>query len=283
MANAAMAHFGLDPGRFVRWMGGEYTGQHCDAYLTLAAVKGHVSTNDYEQMKRILLGGCPAQLDFEEPLSNKIEMIDQGNSKSFNANTALVLKTMNKEDRYSHLIPLDEIMCCYSPYCCHTTQTMVIEAGKNDRLCWDGLTTIKPTNTVMNQVTPVICEAPITFGHVKMQLYTDIYNTRVSCYPTFTILLAMADVKSCFCFSCIHADLTGVFDFLSGGYFNLATAMVFGSTASTSSWEPFWRAIQALSIVYTHCHDLIDKHRKLLDMISWAPLDRAPNLTKAVP
>jgi hypothetical protein len=27
MANAAMAHFGLDPGRFVQWMGGEYTGQ----------------------------------------------------------------------------------------------------------------------------------------------------------------------------------------------------------------------------------------------------------------
>ncbi len=27
MANAAMAHFGLDPGRFVRWMGGDYTGQ----------------------------------------------------------------------------------------------------------------------------------------------------------------------------------------------------------------------------------------------------------------
>ncbi len=76
MANAAMAHFGLDPGRFVRWMGGEYTGQHQDAYSTLAAVKGHVSTNDYEQMKRILLDGYPAQLNFEEPLSNKIEMID---------------------------------------------------------------------------------------------------------------------------------------------------------------------------------------------------------------
>jgi hypothetical protein len=28
MANVAMAHFGLDPGRFVQWMGGEYTGQH---------------------------------------------------------------------------------------------------------------------------------------------------------------------------------------------------------------------------------------------------------------
>ncbi len=72
----------------------------------------------------------PAQLDFEEPLSNKIEMIDQDNSKSFNANTALVLKTMNKEDQYIHLIPLDEIMCHFAPYCCHTTQTMVIKAGR---------------------------------------------------------------------------------------------------------------------------------------------------------
>jgi hypothetical protein len=233
-------------------------------------------------MKRILLNGCPAQLNFEEPLSNKIEMIDQGNSKSFNANTALVLKTMNKEDQHSHLIPLDEIMCPFSPYCRHTTQTMVIKAGKNNRLCWDGPTTIKPTDIVMNQVTPVIHEAPITFGHVKMQLYTDIYNTCIS-YPTFTILLAMAGVKACFCFPCIHADLTGAFGFLAGGYFNLATAMVFGSTASASSWELFRHAIQALSVVYAHRHDLIDKHRKFLDMISWAPLDGAPDLAKAVP
>ncbi len=76
MANATMAHFGLNPGRFVRWMSSKYTGQHQDTYSTLAAVKGHVSTNDYNQMKRILLKGCPAQLNFEEPLSNKIEMID---------------------------------------------------------------------------------------------------------------------------------------------------------------------------------------------------------------
>ncbi len=38
MANAAMAHFGLDPGRFVRWMGGKYTDQYQDAHSTLAAV-----------------------------------------------------------------------------------------------------------------------------------------------------------------------------------------------------------------------------------------------------
>jgi hypothetical protein len=93
----------------------------------------------------------------------------------------------------------------------------------------------------------------------------------------------MADVKACFRFPCIHADLTGAFGFLAGGYFNLATAMVSRSTASASSWEPFRRTIQALTVVYAHCHDLIKKHRKFLDMISWAPLDPAPDLAKAVP
>jgi hypothetical protein len=116
-------------------MGGKYTGQHRDTHSTLAAVRSHVSADGYEHMKRILLNGCPAQLDVEEPLSNKMEMTKGGNSKSFNNNTALVPKTMNKEDRYSHLIPLDEIMCRFSQYCCHTTQTMVIKQGKSDHLC----------------------------------------------------------------------------------------------------------------------------------------------------
>jgi hypothetical protein len=81
MAYAAMAHFGLDLGRFIQWKGGEYKGQHLDTHSTLAAGRGHVSADDYAHMKRILLDGCPAQLDFEEPLSNKIEMIKCGNSK----------------------------------------------------------------------------------------------------------------------------------------------------------------------------------------------------------
>jgi hypothetical protein len=115
-----------------------------------------------------------------------------------------------------------------------------------------------------------------------MQLYIYIYNTRVS-YLTFIILLAMADVKACFCYPCIHTDLTGAFGFLAGGYFNLATAMVFGSIASASSWEPFQHAIQALSVVYVHRRDLTEKHKKFLDMISWATLDPAPDLARAIP
>jgi hypothetical protein len=38
-------------------------------------VRGYVLADDYAHMKRILLDGCPSQLDFKEPLSNKIKMI----------------------------------------------------------------------------------------------------------------------------------------------------------------------------------------------------------------
>jgi hypothetical protein len=82
MANAAMVHFGLDLGRFVQWMGGKDTGQHRDMHSTLAAVRGHVSADDYAHMERILYYSCPAQLDFKEPLSNKIKMIKCGHSKA---------------------------------------------------------------------------------------------------------------------------------------------------------------------------------------------------------
>jgi hypothetical protein len=65
-------------------------------------------------------------------------------------------------------------------------------------------------------------------------------------YPTATILLGLADIKACFRYPRIHANLTGAFGFIADKFYNLALAMVFGSTASASSWEAFRRAIEAL-------------------------------------
>jgi hypothetical protein len=38
MASAAMIHFGLDPGKFVRFLSGKYTGQNWDVRCTLDAI-----------------------------------------------------------------------------------------------------------------------------------------------------------------------------------------------------------------------------------------------------
>ena len=168
MDSAAMIHFGLDPWKFICFLSGEYTGQYQDVRRTLDAVRDHVTTDDYNHIKQILMDGCPAQLTFEGPLSIKLEFISRGNSKNFIANPKLVRKTMNKEDRYSHLVPMDPILCKFSPYLCHTTQSIVIKEGKNNHIVWDGLTVMKPTDIVMNQITPVDQESPVTVGHVKL-------------------------------------------------------------------------------------------------------------------
>jgi hypothetical protein len=145
---------------------------------------------------------------------------------------------MNNKDRYSHVVPLDILICLLSPYLRHTMPTMVLKEGKNPRLCYNALTTKNPTDIVMNQITPVAQEASITFGRVKIQLYVDIYNTRIS-YPLAAIFVAMGNIKACLPFVHIHVDLTGAFGSIADDYYNLATAMVFGSTTSASSWEPF--------------------------------------------
>jgi hypothetical protein len=155
MASAAMIHFGLDPGKLVRWLGGEYIGALRDVNRTLTAVKDHVSADDFSHITRILMDGSPGELTFDEPLANKTLMIQRGNSKSFNENQDLVIKTMNKEDRYSHVLPFDELLCAASPYCRHTTQTLVIKQGKNDRLAFDASTTRLPTDIILNQITPI--------------------------------------------------------------------------------------------------------------------------------
>jgi hypothetical protein len=162
MASAAMIHSRLDLGKFVCFLSGEYTGQYRDVRRTLDAVRGHVNTDDYNHIKRILMDGCPAQLTFEEPSSNKVEFISRGNSKNFNANPKLVRKTMNKEDRYSHLVPMDPILCKFSPYLCHTTQSIVIFIKRRQerlhRLGWlDGLEAYRycyePDNSSWSRIT----------------------------------------------------------------------------------------------------------------------------------
>ena len=90
------------------------------------------------------------------------------------------------------------------------------------------------------------------------------------------ILLSTADIKACFCYDCIHTDLTEAFGFAAGGYYNIATSMVFDSTISASSWEVYRRATEAMSEVFANRSDLVIKHCCYLDMIGW--VENYPNV-----
>ena len=82
MATALAVRSGLDPGKIVRTMGGEYTASWRDVDFILENVQSVFSPEYYGHIKRILTSGCPVVLKFEESLSNKLKLIKRGNQKS---------------------------------------------------------------------------------------------------------------------------------------------------------------------------------------------------------
>jgi len=120
----------------------------------------------------------------------------------------------------------------------------------------------------MNEMTSTTNEAEITFGYVYMDFCIWLWNLRIT-YPDEDILLAFIDISSCFRFPRIFADLVGAFGFIIGPLYYAANAMVFGSVASASSWEPFRIAIAALATAYFFRPELIKKHKHYLDMVKW--------------
>ena len=71
---------------------------------------------------------------------------------------------MNKEDRYSHPIPMPGWVCELGPNMRHNPQGMVAKQGSNLRQVWDGSAMYTPMDIMMNEMTPTENEAEITFG-----------------------------------------------------------------------------------------------------------------------
>ena len=71
MATALALKCGLDPGRIVRTLRGEYTGEWRNVKKTLEAVKPVVSMSNYMHIERMLTSGCPYELNFEESTESK--------------------------------------------------------------------------------------------------------------------------------------------------------------------------------------------------------------------
>jgi hypothetical protein len=57
--------------------------------------------------------------------------------------------------------------------------------------------------------------------------------------------------------------------------------MVFGLTASASSWEAFRQAIEALTKVLANRPNLVMKHKKFIDMLKWEEIDPSAKLIPA--
>ena len=211
MATACAIHYSLHPRMVIRYLKGEYVGEKRDVNQILSNVSPFIDETDAAHIKRILTQGCPSKLSFEEMLAMKASIIQKGNQATFKLHPEAVTKTMNKEDRHSHLLPIKLWVLHFSPWCCHTAQGVQFKHGKNPRVINDASTKSHPHEIVLNNMTTTEFEASITFGAAKLKLLQRIYNLRVS-HPKRKIYLALADITACFRFPRIHTDLRELLD-----------------------------------------------------------------------
>ncbi len=77
-------------------------------------------------------------------------VIEKGNQATFKMYPEIVTKTMNKEDRPSHLLSVKLGVLYFSPGCHHTTQGILVKPGKNLRMIFDASTKKSPHKVMLN-------------------------------------------------------------------------------------------------------------------------------------
>ena len=270
MTTALMIETGLIPGIAVRYLSGEYTAEHRDVEAILSYVHGHITSEDENNMRKFLTEGAPSKFDWVEPRDNKMARLDMGNQPSIERNGELVRKTINKEDRYSHVLPMAKWIVRFSPYCRHNYQGLVTKNGKG-RVVWDETTIPKeaPHLTVINRIAPRDEIIKVSYGDVPKRFMMSILNMRAS-FPDEDIFIPAADITACFRSNKTHPDLTGALGFILQDYYFLATSMVFGHIESASCWEPFRIAIEEMALVeFNGPKDLETMHKYYLDLLNW--------------
>ena len=187
MATASLIRHSMNPGMMIRELSGEYTGETRELDPIL---EEHVDPEDLRHMKRILTQGCPFEINYEEDTAHKMEMLSRGNQKSFEDFPEIVDSTLNKEERFSHVLPVEDWTPSFSPFMRVTPQGLNQRPNSNPRVIWDGSTKRLVTDEVLNEITSTDFEAVVFFGLVKMKLYVAIYNWHIS-FPNEDILLGI--------------------------------------------------------------------------------------------
>ena len=167
LLTACIIYYDLHIPSVIRYLGGEYLGQHLDVPNILAGLRQYSCPDDILlDLERILTKGCPTKLVAEDTRANFIDYWKYGNHVSIATNIAKVLQTINKEDKNSFLMVLPAILGRLIPNIRYTPQGLVVKAGKNDRLIWDGSHLIFHYSVCVNMLMDQTLEPTLVYGTV---------------------------------------------------------------------------------------------------------------------
>jgi hypothetical protein len=198
-----------------------------------------------DELKRILLHGCPAKFNAEGTHLEFLEMLTYGSHPSVTKNLDKVMKTMNKEDRKDHVLTFPAWLARFIPHLMLSPNGFVTKEGKNDRLVYDASFMLHMDSRPFNSYIDLADEPEIIFGGAWTRFLAMIYDLRIS-YPRIEIYLMDDDVASAFRTLKYHPNVASAKAFLVGLYLFIATGLTFGDSSSLPSFESIARARMAL-------------------------------------
>ncbi len=127
MATAAMIHYFLHPGMLIRYIKSKYVGENRGLLQVLNDVSRYIDDVNAKHIECILTQGCPLQINFKKTLDMKMTIIKKGDQATFKMYPETVTKTMNKEDRHSHVLPVKLWVLYCSAQCRAMAQGMQVK------------------------------------------------------------------------------------------------------------------------------------------------------------
>ena len=101
-------------------------------------IRGIVDNDTCDDVERIFTSGCPYKIAGHSSHKKFMDYKNYGNQKSVLKNPELIKKSLNKEDKINHAIPFPCWIARLCPHLFITLNGIIIKAGENDRLTWDG-------------------------------------------------------------------------------------------------------------------------------------------------
>jgi hypothetical protein len=114
LRTAMLFHYDLDLATVHRRIGGNHVGAHRNPAKILARLRHLLEPKVLEELRRILVDGCPAKFNVEGTSQEFAEMLAYGNHPSLTKNLDKVMVTMNKEDKKDHVLTFPAWLAIYS-------------------------------------------------------------------------------------------------------------------------------------------------------------------------
>jgi hypothetical protein len=249
----------------VRWIGGPHVNAQIDAPTTLAKLKPILTTDVYDDLKRILTTGAPALCNAQATESNFQAYLKYGNHQSVKQNQKVFEATIVKQSKRGLTLIMDPNLIHFTLNAHLSPQGLVdiLHARRKPRPLSDSSFRPWPGASGINDWTSKVNEPKLYFADSFQKFCTWHWNLAIS-YPTHDRHTGDDDVQCAFPRIKYNPNLVAMHSAISNNTLIMNTGLTFGDNTSPSNWEPVARARQQLAQKLWSEPDILTRAAKYL-------------------